>query len=62
MGVPNVPLADLYSPDVWSAYPSVEIRSRANAQCLRLESDAVSGVQMADETHPGRCLCLGRTV
>ncbi len=50
MGVPNVPLADLYSSDVWSTYPSVEIRSRAIAQCLRLESDAVSGVQMADET------------
>jgi squalene-associated FAD-dependent desaturase len=50
MGVPNVPLADLYSSDAWSAYPSVEIRSRANAQCLRLQSDAISGVQMADGT------------
>ena len=48
MGVPNVPLADLYSPDVWAAYPSVEIRSRAGAQCLRIGSGLVSGVQLAD--------------
>jgi len=49
MGVPSVPLADLYSPDVWAAYPSVEIRPRAGAQCLRFDSGAVSGVQLADE-------------
>jgi squalene-associated FAD-dependent desaturase len=49
MGIPNVPLADLYSPDVWAAYPSVEIRPRAHAECLRLESNALSGVQLASE-------------
>ena len=48
MGVPNVPLAELYSQDVWAAYPSVEIRSRAGAQCLRMDSGAVFGVQLVD--------------
>lgn len=48
MGVPNVPLADLYSPDVWTAYPSVEIRSRLSAQSLRVNSGLVSGVQVAE--------------
>jgi len=48
MGVPNVPLADLYSSDVWAAYPLVEIRSRVSAQCFRIESDVISGVQLTD--------------
>lgn len=48
MGVPNVPLADLYSPHVWAAYPSVEIRSRVSVQSLRTDSGLVSGVQVAD--------------
>ncbi len=48
MGVPNVPLSDLYSPEVWSTCPSVEIRPRAAVQCLRLDSGAVSGVQLAE--------------
>lgn len=48
MGVPNVPLANLYSPDVWAAYPSVEIRPRAAVQSLCIDSGLVSEVRLAD--------------
>ena len=48
MGVPNVPLADLYSPNVWTAHPTVEIRSRLSAQSFRTDFGNVSGVRLAD--------------
>jgi squalene-associated FAD-dependent desaturase len=44
MGVPAVPLAELYSEDVWSAYPNVNIVHRAPVQRLRIEDGRVIGV------------------
>jgi squalene-associated FAD-dependent desaturase len=49
MGVPNVPLADLYSEDVWSRLPSVSIRHRASVESVRFDGDSISCVIASGE-------------
>ncbi|MGA8027484.1 MAG: hydroxysqualene dehydroxylase HpnE [Bryobacteraceae bacterium] len=44
MGVPAVPLSELYSEDAWSRYPQVRIMHRAPAQQVRIEDGRVIGV------------------
>ncbi len=44
MGVPNVPLANLYSDQAWSHYPNVKIRERASVQEVRIADHRVTGV------------------
>jgi zeta-carotene desaturase len=44
MGVPAVPLAQLYSEKAWARHPHVSIRQRANVQQLRIENGRVGGI------------------
>ena len=50
MGVPAVPLGDLYAPDAWSTVPNVEIRFRTPVTAIRFESGRVDGIETAAET------------
>ncbi len=49
MGVPAVPLAQLYSDDAWSQHPEVTIRQRAPVQQVCMESNHVAGVLVNDQ-------------
>ncbi len=55
MGIPAVPLADLYSDEAWSRYPDVHIHERCTVQKLASHDGVVSGL----ETPAGfvRCGC-----
>ncbi len=44
MGVPAVPLAQLYSEEAWSAYPLVKILRRAPVEHVPIENNRVTGV------------------
>ena len=44
MGVPAVPLAELYSEKAWSEYPQVTIQYRVPVQQLRVEGGRITGV------------------
>jgi zeta-carotene desaturase len=44
MGVPGVPLAELYSEKAWSRHPRVRIQHRANVQHVRIEGGRVAGI------------------
>jgi zeta-carotene desaturase len=44
MGVPNVPLAQLYSENVWSQYPDVAIKHRAPVQQVCIEGKRVKSL------------------
>ncbi len=44
MGVPAVPLGDLYSEQAWSQYPQVNIVHRAPVQGVRIENGRVIGL------------------
>ncbi len=42
MGVPRVPLADLYSEQTWKKYPHIAIQHRAAVQGLEIENNRIS--------------------
>ena len=42
VGIPNVPLAELYSGDAWAKYPQIKIVHRATVQQLRIANNTVS--------------------
>ena len=44
MGIPSVPLADLYSDEAWSNYPSVDIEHRTAVRKLCIDGNRVSGL------------------
>lgn len=44
MGVPSVPLGELYSSQAWSHYPSVTIKQRSPVQQLHFNDGQVAGV------------------
>ncbi len=44
MGIPAVPLTQLYSEDAWRRHPHVKIAHRANVQQLRIENGRVIGI------------------
>ena len=50
MGVPAVPLGDLYSADAWSTVPNVEIRFRTPVTAIRFESGRVDAIEAGAET------------
>ncbi len=50
MGVPAVPLAELYSEQAWLKYPGVVIEHRAAVQQLRFEGNHVTGALLSDGT------------
>jgi zeta-carotene desaturase len=45
MGVPHVPLAQLYSTEAWLTYPSVSIQHRASVDRIRIQGNCVSSVE-----------------
>jgi zeta-carotene desaturase len=45
MGVPDIPLGELYSPEVWRKLPNVHFRFRTLATDVRVQSGAVIGVE-----------------
>ncbi len=49
MGVPNVPLGQLYSSDAWANYPQVKIVSRATVQQLEIRAGRVACLRVNDE-------------
>lgn len=50
MGIPAVPLKELYSDKAWSEYPQVKIQYRMPVQQLRLENGRVTGAVAGDKT------------
>ena len=48
MGIPAVPLSDLYSDQAWSRLPSVTIQARTAAEEIQTGGSAVSGVRFGD--------------
>ncbi len=50
MGVPAVPLSELYSENVWSRYPQVKIAHRTPVQQVRIENDQVLGLLVNGES------------
>jgi zeta-carotene desaturase len=49
MGIPRVPLADLYSANAWSRYPHIKLLQRANIQHVRIEENRVVGLVVNGE-------------
>jgi squalene-associated FAD-dependent desaturase len=49
VGIPNVPLAQLYSDDAWAKYPQIEIVHRAVVQRLHLGNNTVSHLMVNGE-------------
>ena len=47
MGIPAMPLADLYGPEGWTCIPNVRLHARAPVECLRIEDGAIHGVMTA---------------
>jgi zeta-carotene desaturase len=50
MGIPNVPLANLYSDCVWSRWPNVSIRHRAAAESVDFDDVSIRSVTASDAT------------
>ena len=48
MGIPSVPLADLYSEESWLHYPNVKIRHGSAVRQLCIEQDCLKGVMLHD--------------
>ena len=48
MGIPAVPLGDLYSEQAWSHLPAVKIETRASAGEIQIEDADVTGVRIGD--------------
>ncbi len=48
MGIPSVPLADLYSEEGWLHYPNVKIRHRISVRQLCIEQNCLKGVMLHD--------------
>ena len=44
MGVPNVPLADLYGEKAWAKFPQVEFAYRSNVQRIQIEGSRLTGL------------------
>ena len=50
MGVPDIPLGELYSPEVWRKLPNVRFRFRTLATDVRVENGMIAGVDAAGES------------
>ena len=51
MGVPSVPLGELYDDAVWLRFPTVRIRPLEQVERIEFSGGAVSGVRVAGELH-----------
>lgn len=49
MGIPNVPLGQLYSEEAWARYPQVEFRHRAAVQQVCIDGGRVRGLAVNGE-------------
>ncbi len=49
MGIPNVPLAQLYSEEAWARYPQVTFKHRAAVQQIQIEGGRVRGLTVNGE-------------
>jgi zeta-carotene desaturase len=49
MGVPDIPLGELYSPEVWRKLPNVHFRFKTSATNVQMYNGAVEGVKAGDE-------------
>ena len=49
MGVPDVPLGELYSAEVWGKLPNVHIRFRSPVSDVRVEDSAITGIVAGNE-------------
>ena len=49
MGIPAVPLGDLYGPEEWKRFPTVHLHPRAPVERVISEQGAISGVIVAGE-------------
>lgn len=54
MGVPNVPLGDLYGSEAWKKMPNVELRLRAAVDRVETAGDVVEAVVSGGERFPAR--------
>lgn len=54
MGVPNVPLGDLYGSSAWRRMPNVQLRLRAPVEKLIVDDGQVTGIVSGAETHTAR--------
>jgi len=50
MGIPVIPLAELYSEKIWSRYEYVKIVERANVQQVRIENGRVQSLEINGES------------
>lgn len=49
MGIPRVPLGQLYSPDAWRALPNVRFRFRTAVRAIQHDGRQITGVLAGDE-------------
>jgi squalene-associated FAD-dependent desaturase len=54
MGVPNVPLGDLYGSEAWSQMPNVKLRLRAAVEKVEVTDDRVSSIASGGESFSAR--------
>jgi len=54
MGVPNVPLGELYGSQGWSAMPNVKLRLRAAVEKVEVENGRVCGIVSGGERFSGK--------
>lgn len=54
MGVPNVPLGDLYGSQAWTRMPNVRLRLRAAVEKVQVENGAVCSMTSGGETYTAR--------
>ncbi|HWF48346.1 MAG TPA: hydroxysqualene dehydroxylase HpnE [Bryobacteraceae bacterium] len=58
MGVPNVPLADLYGAEAWARYPQVEFAYRSNVQRVHIEDARFAGLVVNGDCIPAAACVL----
>jgi zeta-carotene desaturase len=54
MGVPNVPLGDLYGSHAWGRMPNVRLRLRAAVEKVNVEGGRITSIVSGGETHTAR--------
>ena len=50
MGIPRIPLGELYSEKCWAEYPNVTISERATAQEVKIENGRVKAVKVGEKS------------
>jgi zeta-carotene desaturase len=58
MGVPNVPLADLYGAEAWARFPQVEFAYRSNVQHIDIDDGRFAGLVVNGDRIPAEACVL----